>query len=144
MQPHYKACVYSTIRNVLVFDDNSQEIPMVHIMKRFLHCVNGVYKEATHKRPWGSMRKLCMGCCLLCVCLKSVCVSYQENYIHELILLHMWSWIGNWYKIKLGSMLLCTTIDDGMTLHATNSNIIQFKVIDLINIQLSSYSIELN
>ncbi len=34
-------------------------------------------------------------------------------------------------------MLLCTTIDDGMTLHATNSNIIQFKVIDLINIQLN-------
>ncbi len=51
MQPHYKACVYSTIRNVLLFDDNSQEIPMVHMMKGFLHCVNGVYKEGTHKRP---------------------------------------------------------------------------------------------
>jgi hypothetical protein len=66
-------------RNVLICGDNSQETLVVLARDKLLHCVNGVYKVYTHKGPQGLVMRLCMGCCLLYVCLQSISVNYQKT-----------------------------------------------------------------
>jgi hypothetical protein len=84
VQPSHRTCVHSITRddlvgNVLICIDNSQDTLVVLARKGLLHCVNGVYQVYTHKGPQGLVMRLCMGCCLLYVCLQSICVNYQKN-----------------------------------------------------------------
>jgi hypothetical protein len=64
------------VGDVLICGDNSQETLVVLARKGLLHCVNGVYKVYTHKGRQELVMRLCMGCCLLYVCLQSICVNY--------------------------------------------------------------------